>query len=309
MKKFLKIFAVFIAILVTGSIALDCFISYRLRHSESRMFKAWSYIYYDETDYDIVINGGSRAWVQYDPEIIDSVLSTKTLNLGIDGSSINRQIIKYKAYCREHGKVPKMLIQNIDFVTIGFTKNLEREQFFPYFFFDRQLEEDANIYEDFSSIERYAPLFRYYGYRDVIKSALLNEPYGDMLNRGYCGRDLGWDGSMFEQQDTLNVSRDSVALSLFDNFISEVVEEGTKVVFVFAPIYSEVNDKIPDISVMYDIFNGVAEKYHIPTLNYNEITLCNDTAYFYNATHLNRTGSEIFTRTLAKDIDSLKLMK
>lgn len=286
----------------------DAFISYRLRHSESREFAAWGDVYNQKLNNDILINGGSRAWVQYSPAILDSVLGSDAWNLGIDGSSSNRQILRYNTYCRRQDHHPKLLIQNIDFATIGYSKDLEREQFFPYFFYDRQLMRDADKYEHFSFAEKYLPCYRYYGYRDVVVSALTGKVLGDdRLYKGYYGRELGWDRTLFDDIDTVKVADNAKALAEFDSFIGDVVASGTKVVFVFAPIYEGVTEKIPDVNYMFDMFAGVSEKYGIPTLNYNDSPISQDTLNFYNATHLNRRGAESFSRQLAHDIDSLGL--
>jgi len=232
---------------------------------------------------------------------LDSVLGYNSYNFGIDGSSINRQIIKYNAYCREHKSYPKLLIQNIDFIVLGVTSGYERWQFLPLFF-DRELVRDVYEYEDFDLVDKYIPLIRYYGYGNKIIPAL--RTHKD-LRKGYSyGWNYPWDGTMFEQMDTVNVSHDEKMIKLFDEFLGEVKGHGTDVVFVYAPIYAEVNQKC-DVKMMYDMFSAIAGKHDIPILNYNEIVLCNDTNMFYNATHLNYTGSQIFSRMLAEDLDSL----
>ena len=58
-------------------------------------------------------------------------------------------------------------------------------------------------------------------------------------------------------------------------------------------------------SQMYEMYDTIATRFNIPILDYNDIPLCYDTAYFYNGTHLNRTGAEIFTTKLAQDLESL----
>lgn len=310
MKQFLKYSLLFGLILMGGAVISDVVISYRLLHSSSREFKAWGDIYLEELHNDVLINGNSRAWVQYDPMVLDSVLRCNAWNIGIDGSGINRQIIRYNNYCRVQGHTPKLLIQNIDFATIALTKGLEREQFFPFFFYDRQLMRDADKYEQFSWTERYVPCFRYYGYRDVIMSAITGKALGnDLLTKGFYGKDLAWDGALFDQMDTISTADDPEALAIFDDFIRDVKESGANVVFVYAPIYYGVTEKILDIDHMYSMFGSVAEKYNIPVLDYNYDTICFSQEYFYNATHLNSKGAKLFSHQLATDIDSLGLYR
>ena len=149
MKKFLYktlLFACFITFCAYG---LDMFMSWRLRTNENRIYAAWNQVYNSDLDYDLVVNGSSRAWTQYNPLILDSILGINSFNLGIDGSAINRQIIKYRKYRDLHG-APLYLIQNIDLGTMGYTNGYEREQFFPYFFYDKDLILEYDQYENFS---------------------------------------------------------------------------------------------------------------------------------------------------------------
>lgn len=296
MKKFLIHSVVFAAILWVFAIIADIYVSNNLRHSKERKYAAWNGIYNDTTYYDLVINGSSRAWVQYDPHILDSILHLNTYNFGIDGSAINRQIIKYHKYCELHGQ-PQYLLQNIDIFTMARTFGYEREQFFPYFFYDKDLLLKADKYEHFTLLEKYIPYYRYIGID------LYDWDAG--LYKGYCGQDKAWDGSMFSQMDTVQVSSDSSMLRLFDDFLTEQAHLGTRVILVYSPIYHGVIDKCPDTGKMYTMYDSLAIKHHLSILNYIEMPLCYDTAYFYNATHLNRQGAEIFTTRLAQDLDSM----
>ena len=60
---------------------------------------------------------------------------------------------------------------------------------------------------------------------------------------------------------------------------------------------------------MYEMYDTIAQRFNIPILDYNDISMCYDTTYFYNGTHLNKLGAEVFTTKLAHDIDSLGLLK
>ena len=275
------------------------------------MYAAWNQVYNDSTCYDLVINGSSRAWTQYNPLILDSILDLNTFNLGIDGSAINRQLIKYKKYCELHGN-PKFLIQNIDLGTMSYTMGYDREQFFPYFFYDRDLIKQYDQYEDFSWGEKYIPCYRYLGYGDVMTEAIFKDNkshYFKHITKGYSGKDESWDGEQLTQMDVVICDMDSNAIKIFEDFLLQVVQTGTKVIFVYAPIYSGAREKMVNEEEMFAMYDGIAKKFDIPILDYNDVSLCYDTIYFYNATHLNRVGAELFTTQLARDIDSLGLLK
>ena len=307
MKKFLTKVILFLFVTFICASLLDIFISSRLLKNNNRIFASWSQIYKDSTNYDLIINGSSRAWTQYDPIIIDSILKINSYNQGIDGSAINRQIIKYNKYAQYH-TCPKYLIQNIDLGTMDVTYGYEREQFFPYFFYDRNLINDVNQYEKFSFVEKWVPCYRYIGYKDVLLEAIFQDNtihYFDFLEKGYKGHDLSWDGTALDALDSVVCSCNPDALKEFTGFLTNVVESGTKVIFVYAPVYYKVIEKMTNRDEMYQMYQDLASQFDIPILDYTDMSICYDTTYFYNGTHLNRTGAEIFTTKLAQDLDSL----
>ena len=311
MSKFLYKIVLFVALIFLCAIGLDTFLSWRLRTNENRMYASWNQVYNSDIDYDLVINGSSRAWVQYNPMILDSILGINTFNLGMDGSSINRQIIKYKKYSELH-TTPKYLIQNIDLGTMYATVGYEYEQFFPYFFVDRDLMWDFDRYEHFSFAEKYIPAYRYMGYENVFLEAFFHDNKGhyfEFIKKGYYGISRQWDGTALSKLDSITCSCDTSALKLFTDFISEVTSEGTKVLFVYAPIYYQAREKMVNEREMFEMYESIANRFNIPILDYNDIPMCYDTTYFYNATHLNKIGAELFTTKLAHDIDSIGFLK
>ena len=311
MKQFFLRLSIFILIVVGGAWTIDFVISYRLRHNENRIYAAWNQIYQDSINYDLIISGGSCALVHYDTHLIDSIIATTSFNLGIDGSSINRQMLKYDKFCSIHGK-PKILIQNIDLATLAFTCGYEREQFFSYFFYDRDLIRSFEQYENFTFAEKFLPCYRYLGYDEVWLEALFRDNkqhYYEYLIKGYSGRDNMWDGCALADIDSLSFDCDTAALSLFSKYIKREITEGVEVLLVFSPIHQEVQDKLTNLNEMYKLYDSIASLYNIPILNYHTIDFKDDTSYFYNGTHLNRMGAELFTTKLAHDIDSLGLLK
>jgi hypothetical protein len=272
----------------------------------------WNDIYSGKLHADAVIIGSSRAWAQYDPQILDSILSIDSYNLGIDGSPINRQIFKYNTYRRLNTK-PKLIIQNIDYSTINVYSGYKREQFFPYFF-DKIFLEGANFEEHFNFSEKHLPIYRYIGYPDLIQMGLgfnMSKIYGSnyVLVKGYYGKMLPWDGSKLKEQTEIEYNQDSTALRIFDQYLAQAKKEDIKIVFVYAPLYVEVTKIVKDLNGLYLMYDSIAKKYDIPILDYTYDPLSYDTAYFYNANHLNRTGAELFSAKLAYAIDSLKILK
>lgn len=312
MKKFLYRILLFTLLVLVCAFGLDTIISSRLRFNKNRIYASWNHIYNDTTNYDVIISGNSRAQMHINPLILDSILHINSYNFGLQGRTINTQIIKYQKY-RELHEAPKILIQAVDLWTLEFNNGYEREQFFPYFFYDRDLIRKMDEYEKFSFLEEYIPCYRYLGYEDVISEAIFygNKKYFvDFTSKGYSETNLKWDGTALSTIDSVQCSCDTNAIKIFVNYLSKVVTiDDTKVLFVYTPIYREVRERMTDEENMFKIYDTIAKRFNIPILDYNDIPMCYDTTYFYNGTHLNRTGAELFTTKLAHDIDSLGLLK
>lgn len=282
----------------------DYFFSKMITNSSYFHINHWYDLMHGEIDADVVVMGNSRAWVQVDPTILDSILCTNTYNLGMDGSAINRQIRKYNIF-RLYNRKPKLIIQNIDFNTLQYIVGYEREQFFPYFW-DRGVREEFYSSEPISFWEKYVPLYRYY------HSCSLGTLYCIMnasriLTKGYQGQSLQWDGSAFRKVQSIRFAPNDTSLVMFDEYLSKAKTEGIEIVFMYAPQYIGATRKIENLKEMHDVYQKYADKYDIPILDYTYSDICYDTAYFYNAMHMNKDGAEIFSRILANDIKRLKV--
>lgn len=312
MKRFiirLSIFLVLVFLLLTG---LDIFVSKIYRNSPDRRVVVWNEITQGVLESDVVILGSSRAWVQYSPAILDSILNVSTYNLGIDGSPFNRQIERYQVYCK-YNKKPSVIIQNIDFFsTLGYVTGYERVQYFPFLYnadFRRIIKEPFSWYE-------YLPMGRYYGQGDLFKDMLFNQykndirPYnnGEGLYKGYSGMNWSWDGSALARLDSITFAPDERTKRLFLDFLAETKAEGQKVIFVYAPFYIEGLQKVTNIEESFAIFDSIANEFDVPILDYTYSPISYDTAYFYNASHLNKQGAELFSTMLANDLDSLGII-
>ena len=311
MKKFILDLTFFGVIFCIFAVSAEIIITSSLRKSQHYNLLPWNEIYTGNLRYDALINGSSRALAHYDPQILDSILNMNFYNLGMTGSVIERQIFKYNTYCRLNTK-PKLIIQNIDYSTMGLRHGFEREQFFPYFF-DKTFRKEISCWEPFTFFEKYFPLYRYNGSGILMaKWLVLNRTsLGPKMafTKGYYGYDDSWDGTVFRKQSEINYNQDTTALRIFDQFLANVQKDGIKVIFVYALIYIGATEKMKNIEGMYQMYDSIARKYNISILDYNDDPISYDTLYFYNAIHMNIKGAKLFSEKLARDIDSLGILK
>lgn len=288
-------------------IGVDVIITNNLHNSSAKLFKSWNDIFYGNMQCEAVIMGSSRGQMQFNPAILDSILGINSYNISVDGRAIDAEVIKYNTY-RCYNPKPKLIIQNIDCITLRYSNGYEREQFLPYFWCDT-LFSMVRKSESFTFAERYMPLVRYSGYYQVIMEGLHmpNKLNKESLYKGFCGRDNNWDGRLFSEQTNVVFCQDSDAVLILDKFLRQCRQEGIQVILVFAPIYIGVTEKMENPQYMFDFFQQIADKYDYPILNYTYDSLSYDTTYFYNSTHLNRRGAELFSSKLAHDIEKLGL--
>jgi hypothetical protein len=300
MKKSLLLFLVFLAGLMGLAFIGDLVISNNLKKSSMRMMVGWREICAGNLHYDLLITGGSRAWVQYDPLILDSVLHTNAYNLGIHASAVDRQVLKYNIY-RKFNDKPKWIIQNIDLWTMNLPSH-EKEQFFPYFY-DSTFKEELFSCEHFNLLEKYIPIYRYIGYPEIVQKGLgFKSLYGEdvTLTKGYGNKDEPWQGQKL--QGVTTYIPDTAKLRVFDQYLAKTKAEGIKVVFVYAPMYSKIMEKIEHFEEMCAMYEHFAKKYDIPVLDYTCDPISCDTSYFYDEAHLNKKGATLFSHKLANDL-------
>jgi hypothetical protein len=309
MARFLKKFLLWSVLALILVSLLDVFISRGLQETDQRKYAVWNDIYKGNAVADLVVIGSSRAWCGYNTFILDSLLHCNSYNLGIDGHPLDMQLIRYKTFRRFNPK-PQIILLNTDYLStlsISADPRYEREQFFPYFK-DDELIDDVASGKHFSIAERYFPLYRYYGYRKEIKTGIQaflgkKEFEDGGLYKGYRGNEYKWNRGSLDSNDSLSVSPiDSLLLGLLYDFAKQSYEEGIQVFFVKSPVYERLTDKFRNISISDSIFTEVSEKYNCILLDYYYSEISKDSTNFYNPSHLNKKGSEIFTRQLCIDL-------
>lgn len=308
MKRFLKVLCNFVVVVIMLSTGADYFISSGLRTTDVRKYAVWNDIFSKPINADVLVVGSSRAWCAYNTYIIDSLLGCNSYNLGIDGHTLEYQILRYNTY-RRFNKKPKTVILNVDFYsTLGETSDAqyEREQFFPYIL-DDSLISVVSERKHLTVLDRYVPLYRYIGYRDEfelgVKSFMgggANLPDGGMY-KGYRGNNWEW-----EEPNEINTSKHLLKYiepTLLNDFVCNLVNDGINVILCKSPFYDWMYQHYSGIEISDNQFADIAQKYNCLLLDYYHCNLSHDKNYFYNPSHLNAHGSDLFTKMLCCDIN------
>lgn len=314
-KKFLLRFLLWCLVGLVIAISVDFMISSGLRKTDIRKFAVWNDIYKGGLHPDLVVIGNSMAWNGYNTFILDTVLSIDSYNLAIDGHQIDYQLLRYDTYRRFNAK-PKVIVINVSFggvFEITADSRYEREQFFPFVLDDTLMSVVAKT-KGISFFDRRLPLFRYFGYRELVEDGIAScfgkkeFPDGGVY-KGYRGDELVWKRGVLDQEGVRHLSISVKDVELLNGFVGDAVSEGTKVVIVKYPVYLPARQKYENIEETDSVFLSISECHHVPILNYTFSSICEDSTNYNDPTHLNKKGSEVFTMQLCQDLDSLNVLE
>jgi len=315
MKHFFYKILVFGLPLLLLTFALDLFISNNLKLSNNYHgeYEVWNDIYKGDIKAEVAIYGSSRAWVQISPEILKDSLNKDVYNFGIDGNTFPMQYLRHLEYIKVN-QPPKHIIIAVDFNSFKKKKDLYMyKQFLPYMLWNKNIKTHTQSYNGFRSLDYSLPLFRYLGKNAFLKKnlniGLFSKTKENYRINGYRGMDKTWTNDFDKAKKKMSsykIKIDPETLKLFELFLTECSKKEIKVTLVYTPEYIEGQHFIEDRNQVIDIFKSLANKYKINFIDFSQNAICLNKDLFYNTTHLNKTGSELFSRLLVHDLLELK---
>lgn len=309
MKKFIVRFLIWFMILFLASILVDWMVSSGLRKTDIRRYAVWNDIYGGEINADLVVLGNSQAWGSYNTFIMDSMLGLNTYNLGIDGHTLRYQLIRYETY-RRFNPQPKVILLNVCFFgtfSIMADEAYDREQFFPYID-DETLISQVSEAKHITWLDRHLPLYRYFGYREDVENGVSafwgSSDFQDGgMHKGFRGNDNSWSSKGIPEKVC-----DSIDVKLVDElerFAENCDRERIKLVFVKYPMCYPILEHVGNLRESDSIFEAVAGRYNMPILDFYHSDISRDSTNYYNYSHLNSKGAELFTIGLCRKLDSI----
>jgi hypothetical protein len=317
MKKFIINISLFAVL--SGSLYLTIFwkIEKTLLHSDYLDYSEWNDIYSGKQDNEIVIIGSSRARKMVDPIIISQNDSISVYNLGMEGYKIPFQITKYQIY-RKRNKKPKICIQIVDHFSLTYRPDLyDIEQFLPYLN-NPDLTIQLKKYEGFSWVDYNLPYFRYFGKSNVILAGFLElfklKRFESTGYKGYYPKNTAIWEPAFDRLKTENPEGETIKLNqevvqLMDKFTDKLADDSIKHIIIYAPEYSEFHQYIKNRDSISNIYEAIASKHNSTYfIDFKDSAICHNKSLFYNPTHLNKNGAEIFSASINKYLKSLKIL-
>lgn len=314
MKKFLLTGFIFLLPIILTSYFVDLLISKNLKKSNSyaqKEYSTWNAIVDGKLNSEILIYGSSRAWTHFDTKIIEDSLKQRTYNLGIDGSAFKLQNLRHVLALKNNTK-PKLIIYSVDAWTIQEGNLYNSDQFLPYMLWDKNFFNYTSKYEGFNYFDYKIPLIRYYGKFEAIKTAIqmIISPNNNIVERikGYQGQTKPWNNDFENAKNSITkfvIKSDKHIVELFDNYLKECKEQNIEVILVYSPIFIEGQEFLQNQKQVINTFEILAKNNDFLFMNFSKDEICFDKKYFYNSTHLNKTGAELFTKKLCNQMKNI----
>lgn len=317
MKRFLRDIGLFIVIILVIAVIGDVIVSLGLRKTTIRQYAVWNDIYNGTNlDNDLVFIGASSCWAGFNPCVLDTILGISAYNLGIDGHPWEPcQPLRYNTYIRYAKKKPSVVVIVFDEGSFDKTgQPYEREQFFPYVWIDDSLVTEVSECMELTFMDRYCPMWRYIGYREEIEHGVASffgkqSFENDGVYKGHRGNEYAWDRASLNTLASVQLPFDTEAARSIVQFIEDRKAEGQTVVLVKVPIYHELQERFTNRDEMNIRYDSIAKETGVTLLDYWNHPIVQDSAYFYNSTHLNKCGANLISERLAYDLDSLDILK
>jgi hypothetical protein len=310
MRRFIFKISFFVFIVFILSCFLDLFITFNLKKYQGvdiaqGEIKVWNDIYNGNIKSKLWVYGSSKAWVQFDSQIIEDSTNLTTYNFGTDGQGFKMQFFRHKELIKRN-YLPKVIIYVVDVVGLRNQYELYNlEQFYP-FVYESSVRSHIKKYKGFTNYDLYLPLVRYIGQRKIINVAIkqflgVDKPK-HIRNKGYLGQESKWDITALNEAKKESrfwyINNDIKLLNDFNNFIKQSDSLNIRLIFVYPPEHILGQKYIFKRTELIQTFKNIANKNKILFLDYSNDSLCNDTKYFYNTRHLNNYGSKIFSKKL-----------
>ncbi|MEH6535812.1 MAG: hypothetical protein V7719_05420 [Psychroserpens sp.] len=320
MRLFFKKILIFLLAVLLVSFVTDYLISEGLRTSDRYAqgeTYIWNQILEGDISEDIYIYGSSRAWVHFDPALIEDSLGMTAYNFGIDGHFFWFQHLRHKLLLKNNPK-PKFILLSLDVFTLTKYEDIyalninddfyNSKQFSP-FILNAEIRQYTSKYKGFSWLDYNLPLYRYYGKTEDLREAIRDKsrPFGDsnFRRKGYRAVGRTWTVDFEKAKSKMvhyEVIKHQPYVDLMNQFLKECRELDIKVIMIYSPEYIEGQEFVKNRVELMNTYTKISKTHQIPFLDYSRDSLCYDQSLFYNSQHLNAKGSKLFSEKLGNDL-------
>lgn len=294
MKRFVCKVALFLVGLFVIDFILGFGARYLISHAIGGDTRLNNYICHQMRE-ECLVFGSSRGMHHYDPHVIEDSLKLSCWNCAKDGNGIIMMYGRYKMISARYA--PKVLIYDVqasyDLVP------WDNHQFLGGLRYDYDEPSIDSIFWSVDKTERYKMLLNGYRYNSKWLQ-LISDNVHPLLSddKGY--RPV--DKKMVYKPKRGEAKResyhyDSLKLFYMEKLIKSCQAKGTKLIFAISPQFGMFDDEV------YEPLKELCAKYRVPLVNhYCDKEFVTTSDYFYDSSHMNRTGATKYTKKVVGEI-------
>ena len=114
-----------------------------------------------------------------------------------------------------------------------------------------------------------------------------------------------WEASADDSAEgLLKIEYTPKGINLFRHFLEEVKQKNIRLQLIYSPQFYFPQYK-HNHDVFMDMLNSIADSYGFTIIDYSKMDICKEKQYFFDATHLNVKGANVFSKKLGEDLDSI----
>jgi hypothetical protein len=307
-KRFIIQFCLTLAVVLFISTVVYFLICKGLRQAKRDAIGKFNYIIHDTSYYNTVFFGTSTVHAGVNPILFDSVCGTHSFNAAMDGLGIAELNMLVHKYLKSHGS-PRQVFIGCDEITLAMkTRVWYFPQYYP-FVGDTDLKELVAL-EPKLLLGKYFPPAAVTYFDDPLKNLALIGLLKDNKRKDYDlnpgGVHLIRNKKMTEEVERIGAYylASKHGWGLLEKTIAECRNQNAEVNIILPPRY---NYFIADSSAPFLAhLKTLEEKYGTKTFIYATDARFSSKELFFDRTHLNEQGAELFTGILAKDYSLAK---
>lgn len=309
MKLFIRYITFVVVITIVASSSFFWLVNTGLRKQKTDYFGKLNELLLNHNDFDIIFLGSSRVNWTINPKIIDSIAHVNSFNFGLDGAYVVEDGINLRAYLKVHPK-PRLLVINIDPKIFNTTNEIKTPSRYLPYIQHPEIYDTLKEYSVWPVVAKYMPFVGVSFYTDGILNQSLQafiQPDRKMENyyKGFSPLKQVWEKAADESAEgLLKLEYTPKGMHIFNDFLKEIKQNNIPLQLIYSPQFSFPQYQSSHENFMR-ILDSISGKYDFKIIDYSKMELCKDKKYFFDATHLNVTGANVFSKKLGADLDSI----
>ena len=248
------------------------------------------------TNEDILIFGSSRAYHHYDPEVFEKELNLSCFNVGYGGQNIYFHLALLKSALER--KKPQIVILDLMHYDFQLINNKDEDEklgvLLPFVHESNVIKETVFRRSSFEKIKLLSSIYPLNSKQLYMLRNNLTSSRSDF--KGYVGLERVWEKPI-ETKEVKQIDIDENKMKAIDDFINLCKKNDIKIFICVSPHYLDFKGKTE-----YDVLaKNLNTKHQLEIINFeNNPDFFKNSQYFSDAHHLNKTGSNLYSKEIAK---------